>query len=176
MTALKMLRSVEVEDKQFLFSTAQTAQLFQISKSMVSKWKLDPCAKRGRVSLYYLPEVMAFMFGGDGEKLDPSQEKARLDHTRRQIVELQLAKLRGDLVEVGEVCDQVESEYVSVRQRLLAIPTKLANQLVPLDTPAEIQNLLMEACTEALEDLTFEGTNPETKDLKTKGPKAAAQT
>ena len=160
MSSLKMLRELDVKDEQYLFSTRQISYLFKITVDMVIKWKVEPCAKRGATSLYYLPEVLDFRFGPDGQKLDPSQEKARLDHTRRQIVELQLAKLRGDLVEVGDVCKEVEKEYIAVRQGLLAIPSKLANQLVPLDSPAEIQGLLMDAFTEALKELTLESFNP----------------
>ena len=158
MKRFRMIRDVEVEDGHFLMTTRQLSYLFKVSSNQVVKWKIKPCAKEGAASLYYLPEVLAFRYGTKGEKLDPSQEKAHLDNTRRQVVELQLEKLRGDLVEVGDVCKEVEKEYVTVRQRLLAIPPKLANQLVPLDSPSEIQDLLMDACAEALKDLTVERT------------------
>ncbi|WP_131860284.1 hypothetical protein [Bosea sp. BK604] len=59
---------------------------------------------------------------------------------------------QGRLVDIETVARQVEQEYAVVRERLLAIPGKLAAKLVDR-TRSEIEAALLEEITEALDEL-----------------------
>ncbi|AWN43156.1 hypothetical protein [Methylobacterium durans] len=78
----------------------------------------------------------------------------------QRVKEIYLALLRrqeyeveqGKLVQIEAVAAQVEREYAVVRERLLAIPGKLASKLVGLDR-AEIDAALLAEVSEALNEL-----------------------
>ncbi|MBR8030804.1 hypothetical protein KDW59_01815 [Burkholderia vietnamiensis] len=67
----------------------------------------------------------------------------------------------GLVVDVSEVAKAVGTEYAKVRTRLLSIPAEQAPRLHRCKTPAELQDMLQEVITEALEELTRDGAgNP----------------
>ncbi|MDR5757010.1 hypothetical protein [Caballeronia sp. LZ035] len=67
----------------------------------------------------------------------------------------------GLVVDVAEVAKAVGSEYAKVRTRLLSIPAEQAPRLHRCKTPSEVQDILQEVITEALEELTRDGAgNP----------------
>jgi phage terminase Nu1 subunit (DNA packaging protein) len=67
----------------------------------------------------------------------------------------------GLVVDVTEVAKAVGAEYAKVRTRLLSIPAEQAPRLHRCKTPAELQDILQEIITEALEELTRDGAgNP----------------
>lgn len=151
---------VKVFDERLLLPVTLVAHAFDVTMDAVIKWGIKPVVKKHREALLYLPEVIGnrMGFGEDGApKLNPAQEKALLDRTRRERAEIELAKERGEIVSVGDVVADLEKELVTVRQRLLAIPNKLARQLVPMDKPQEIQDLLYNALLDALKDLNYGG-------------------
>lgn len=94
----------------------------------------------------------------------PLDELAKdLDWTHAEaarVKEVYLALLRkqefevgeGKLVEIEQVARQVEREYSVVRERLLAIPGKLASKLTGLDRPA-IEMALSKEINGALNEL-----------------------
>jgi phage terminase Nu1 subunit (DNA packaging protein) len=63
----------------------------------------------------------------------------------------------GLVIDVGEVARVVGGEYAKVRTRLLSIPAEQAPRLHRCKTPAELQDMLQEVITEALEELTRDG-------------------
>lgn len=75
--------------------------------------------------------------------------------------QLEYDKESGLVVEVAEVSAAVGAEYAKVRTRLLSIPAEQAPRLHRCKTPAELQDMLQEIITEALEELTRDGAgNP----------------
>lgn len=67
----------------------------------------------------------------------------------------------GLVIDVAEVAKAVGNEYAKVRTRLLSIPAEQAPRLHRCKTPAELQDMLQEVITEALEELTRDGAgNP----------------
>lgn len=63
----------------------------------------------------------------------------------------------GLVIDVAEVAKAVGTEYAKVRTRLLSIPAEQAPRLHRCKTPAELQDMLQEVITEALEELTRDG-------------------
>ena len=163
---------VSVFDERLLLPRRLVAKAYGVGPDSVGKWELKPVIRKGKEALYYLPEVISLRQGGDGTRLDPAQEKAKLDQVRREQAELALRKSQGQIVEIDEVCMELEKELVSVRQRLLSLPTKLARPIILAETPQEAQDILADAIAKALKDLNygerinFAGQGAESKDAK----------
>jgi phage terminase Nu1 subunit (DNA packaging protein) len=77
------------------------------------------------------------------------------------MAQLEYDRDSGLVVDVTEVAKAVGTEYAKVRTRLLSIPAEQAPRLHRCKTPAELQDMLQEIITEALEELTRDGAgNP----------------
>ena len=77
------------------------------------------------------------------------------------MAQLEYDRDSGLVVDVTEVAKAVGAEYAKVRTRLLSIPAEQAPRLHRCKTPAELQDMLQEIITEALEELTRDGAgNP----------------
>jgi hypothetical protein len=77
------------------------------------------------------------------------------------MAQLEYDRDSGLVVDVTEVARAVGAEYAKVRTRLLSIPAEQAPRLHRCKTPAELQDMLQEIITEALEELTRDGAgNP----------------
>lgn len=86
-------------------------------------------------------------------ELDLQAERARLAKEQADAKEMENAIERGDLVYIESVAKQIEGQLTKVRTKLLAIPTKYAPELHATATAREIQLLLEQAITEALNEL-----------------------
>lgn len=151
---------VDVYSERLLIPTALIAHAFDVTLDAVIKWGIRPVVKESQTALLYLPEVIAHRlgFGEDGApKLNPAQEKALLDRTRRERAEIELSLERGEVVKVDDVCKELERELIIVRQKLLAAPSKLARTLSTIDKPNEIQDILTSAIVDALKGLNYGG-------------------
>jgi hypothetical protein len=71
-------------------------------------------------------------------------EKAELEYKIRN----------AQLVQIDQVAQEVEKEYSTVRTLLLALPAKLAPEIMMLDTELEIKNCIENAIYNALKNLT----------------------
>ena len=84
--------------------------------------------------------------------------KAREDAQRAQISKereaLELAQMRGELIEIAEVARMVSDEYAAIRAKLLSLPSKLASPLAAESTVSGCQALLVQSIREALRELT----------------------
>lgn len=77
------------------------------------------------------------------------------------MAQLEYDRDSGLVVDVADVAKAVGTEYAKVRTRLLSIPAEQAPRLHRCKTPAELQDMLQEVITEALEELTRDGAgNP----------------
>ncbi len=79
--------------------------------------------------------------------------KTRREMAMAEKAELDLRSRRGELLEVEVVRKAVFDIMRSVRERLFAIPTRLAPELAGANTPAKVRVLLEGALEEALADL-----------------------
>ncbi len=84
------------------------------------------------------------------------EEKLRYDTARADKMELEVAKRRGELIEVESVAKVIEQEYSAVRAALFAIPIKMAMVLAPLTQPTEIKRELEDSINEVLQELSAE--------------------
>lgn len=83
--------------------------------------------------------------------LDPTQQRAALENARTRKIELEIAKLEGDLLDAGLVRRAVEDMIGRARARLLAIPGAQAGRANPEDpkrAEAAIRDGIYDALTE----------------------------
>jgi len=85
----------------------------------------------------------------------------RLDRSKRTIsrcsISFEYDQKSGAVVLVADVAAAVGKEYSQVRTRLLAIPAEQAPRIHRLKTVTEVQDVLQELITEALEELVSDG-------------------
>lgn len=65
----------------------------------------------------------------DGELLDPVAEKAKLDKERRVKVELENAKVRGELLDASEVRDAFADVAKTIVNALASLPDRLEREV-----------------------------------------------
>ena len=117
----------------------------------VAHLECDDHGVRGK--LYDAPEALRAIFLGD-EGLDPAQEKARLDESRRRLADLEYQKRRGELFHENSVFKVLDSAATAFREGLLTIPGRLANTLATETDARIIENQLFSEIRDQLIHLT----------------------
>jgi len=103
------------------------------------------------VRLAYIKHLRAIA-GGQGAGAGLAHERSALARSQRESIDIRNAQLRGDLVSVKAVAAIVERDYTIVRERLLSIPGKLADELT-MRSRAEIEPIIRSEIAEALNEL-----------------------
>lgn len=86
-------------------------------------------------------------------ELDLGEERARLAKEQADAKEMENEVQRGALVYIEDVAGAIEKQFTKVRTKLLAVPTKVAPEAHACATVKEVQGLLEQSITEALNDL-----------------------
>jgi hypothetical protein len=111
-------------------SVSDIAELTGTGRGTVAK-RLRAAGLAGRDGpknsrLFESVPALRVAFGFDSADLDPAQERAKLDRTRRRLAELQIAEREGTLVARAAVTEQWAATLLILRQKLLAQPTRFA--------------------------------------------------
>lgn len=139
-------------------SAAELVERLGVSKNLVSYMAREdgaPCDHHG----WRWPETMHWYIqrekargrpAGGGE--DASRARDRLETARAEMAELELAKLRGQLMTLEQYDDVVGGAFARVRARLLNLPGKFAGEgeMKPREDLLELAQRLVD---EALEEL-----------------------
>lgn len=97
-----------------------------------------------------------------GHKLDDAEEataqyweeKALHEKAKREIAELKLGKLKNQLHDAADVEMAMTNMIVTFRNRILAIPQKVAPKVIGVTNPAEISDVINTELLEALTELS----------------------
>jgi len=101
------------------------------------------------------------ILSGNVQLLDFDEARCFKENYLGLKAQLEYDRDSGLVIDVAEVAKVVGTEYAKVRTRLLSIPAEQAQRLHRCKTPAELQDMLQEVITEALEELTRDGAgNP----------------
>ena len=123
-------------------------------------------ATRGREKLYETKEALPLIYGvsSGGAQGELSRERALLAHAQREKIEIETAILKADVIP-SDVVKEVWSQLLSAcRARLIAIPSRLATQVISLKTYSEIENVAKELVYDALNELAeFQSENYRSK-------------
>lgn len=150
-------------------SKADLARMFGVSLNTIGQWVNKGCpwitkGCPGKQWTFNTAEVVAWreehvaqQVQGDTSQLDIEEARRRKMAAEAAMMELDLAKRRGEVLEVEAVAEVIGDDYANVRAKLLSLPTKLAPILVGIEDPAECLMLIERGVTEALEELTADG-------------------
>jgi len=160
--------AVKSSDGFRLVTRVQLAQILQKDARTIARWLEDglPVAVKGRggrPSKYDLADCVPWVIerelqirsadtGGTESPLSPQAERAKLDHARRQELELKLRVRNGELVEVESIQAEYADIAVAVKSRLRAIPDAVADQIAGRPAAA-IKALLSSKIDDALHEL-----------------------
>lgn len=91
--------------------------------------------------------------GGSGSE-GYTEQRIRLTRSKADIAELDRARLTGDLLPRNLVIAEETARRLNARTRLLAIPAKMAAQVLSCKDAAEAQELLRREISDALDELS----------------------
>ena len=137
------------------------AAAFDVDVQTILKWERAglPVTRGtpGRPSVYRLTECVKWFVerevrarGGNGSSsLNPLEQRALLDRTRREEIELRLAVRRAELIEAADVDRAWAAIVLAVRERILGLAsTALQQGVVAPDQEAALDRLLRDALVE----------------------------
>jgi hypothetical protein len=106
---------------------------------------------------FWLRDVFDWLQSGE-DTLDPQQEQAKLAEVRRIRIEIQNEILKGELCRTEEVEKLWADQITNAKNRLRAIPHKLAHQVMAATDHAEGLRILERGIQEVLEELAGTGS------------------
>jgi phage terminase Nu1 subunit (DNA packaging protein) len=133
-------------------SISQLSEITGIDRRTISR-RLQPLEPEitGRSHLYETVTALPLIYGHMAEdgSLDLSQERAALARAQRELTELKTAQQQNELVPAAEVEKQAHAAATTVRDTFLALPGRVAGQMVGL-TDQEVELLLAGEVRQAL--------------------------
>ena len=135
----------------------QAADIFGVALTTIDDWRRRGCPseKVGRAVVMDTKKVFKWLMT-DGEELDLQQERAKLAKKQTEKTSLQVDQLKGVLVDAEEVKETWSKYISSCRAKLLALPTKLAGEVITVKTLTEAQDVIKMHVNEALTELANE--------------------
>jgi len=89
--------------------------------------------------------------------LDYTQERAKLTRLQAEKVTLELEQQRGNLLPLEMVIEAWQGQIANARARLLALPPKVAGQVLGMESYVEVEQVIRDIIYEALDELTGDG-------------------
>src|SRR5215469_7783064 len=146
--------------------------LKQVSKALnVSERRVQQLAKEGlpkedrgrydlgKCMLWYIRYLQAALEAsgrrdsGDAEFIGAREERARLLRAEAELKEMELAKQRGQLVAIADVEQEYSNLAHAIKARIMAIPPRLAAEIVGETSRVMAQAKIEKYCKEALAQL-----------------------
>ena len=88
---------------------------------------------------------------------DIAEEKTRLTKAQADKAELEVSELEGQLIPAQLVQDTWTDMVANVRSKLLGLPSRIAHQVIALETYPEAEQLIKENVHDALSELADNG-------------------
>ena len=112
-----------------------------IVEGIAKKWPSDIALRA-----IYQPDIEDY--------LDPAQERAALDRERRKQLELVNAKAEGRLLDAAIVAETWAAQVGIARGRLLALPARIAPNVINFGDLRAIELVIRDAIHDALTELS----------------------
>lgn len=154
-----------------LISQAEYARRVKKDKGLISRHVKHGriILENGKVNPVQADQALGYSSSGDSENVDSEkkgqgknywEEKTRRESAEASLKELELAFRRKELVEVEVVSQEFSKLVDAVRQKLLAIPSKIAPITHQQKTIAATRQIIEQGIHEALNE--FGSYNPKT--------------
>ena len=148
------------------FNRTQISDAFGVSLTTVDKWRKKgcPCVEVEKKFSFTVRDVSDWLRNRDLETdgdLDLSQERAKLTRLQAEKATLELEQQRGKLLPLEMVIVAWQGQVANARAKLLALPPKVASQVLGMESYVEVEHAIREIIYEALDDLASDGVPEE---------------
>ena len=91
---------------------------------------------------------------GNSDIADLDESKRRKVAAEAALVELELMREQGLVVEIEKVSQSLYDELANFRAKMLALPTKVVSDIFAAKSKDEIRNILQDSINEALDEIS----------------------
>lgn len=126
---------VPIRDERLLLPQKCCALVFGVSRQAIAQWPVEAREKKGRIALYYLPDLASYreFTISKHRDLDLQEERARLAAAQADRTELEVKQLKGELIPADEILANWEPIVGAARAKVLAIPSKAKTAIPKLN-------------------------------------------
>lgn len=131
-------RARVTEEIKFIFTTADTCELFQISRETLSNWQKKGAPKAGR-GKWNIKELMEWRFDGkhtDSPEVRKLKAEADLKEAKAAQEKIKLSVTQDEFVHVLTVRSELTRMLANLKKSLLSMGHNIASNLAALDMEA----------------------------------------
>lgn len=131
-------RARVTEEIKFIFTTADTCELFQISRETLSNWQKKGAPKAGR-GKWNIKELMEWRFDGkhtDSPEVRKLKAEADLKEAKAAQEKIKLRVTQDEFVQVLTVRSELTRMLANLKKSLLSMGHNIASNLASLDMEA----------------------------------------
>ena len=142
-----------------------TAAELDVSLTTLDYWRRKGCpyTKEGKTVFFELEELQEWLDDRSGGELNYTQERAKLTKLQAEKVSLELDQQRGSLIPMELAIATWQAHIGNARAKLLALPPKVAGQVIAMDNYLEIEQLVTSLIHETLDELASDEFSEEQK-------------
>ena len=131
-------RARVTEEIKFIFTTADTCELFQISRETLSNWQKKGAPKAGR-GKWNIKELMEWRFDGkhtDSPEVRKLKAEADLKEAKAAQEKIKLSVTQDEFVHILTVRSELTRMLANLKKSLLSMGHNIASNLAALDMEA----------------------------------------
>ena len=142
---------------------SETAQKLNVSLTTLDNWRRKGCphTKTGKQVFFNIGTLKTWLGNHSGGEPDYTQERAKLTRLQAEKVTLDLEQQRGKLLPLEMVILAWQGQVANARAKLLALPPKVASQVLSMESYVEIEQAIRDIIYEALDELAGDGVPKE---------------
>lgn len=133
---------------------------FLVAGSKTVPWEFDTAAVAR-----WREQQAAIAAQGDTSDLDIDEAKRRKLAAEAALAEIDLARARGEVVEIEQVAEVIGEQFSALRARLMAMPSKVAPLVIGVGDLGEVREVIDDHVRDALAELSgfgdADGGDPE---------------
>lgn len=147
-------------ESEMVFSAKQLSDVLNLTPRRVQQLAEDGIiVKASRGKYFAFESIKRYVQTlqekrGDSDKVDYYTEHALLEKAKREKAELELAKRKNQLHDAADVELVLTNMLTTFRNRVMAIPPKVAPKVIGVKNLAEINQVIQQEILEALTELS----------------------
>jgi len=144
---------------------SETAQKLNVSLTTLDDWRRKGCphTKTGKQVFFEITALNQWLGNNISGKLDYTQERAKLTKLQAEKVKLELEQQHGKFLPLEMVILAWRGQVANARAKLLALPPKLASQVLGMESYVEVEQVVRDIIYEALDEFASDGVPKEYK-------------
>jgi phage terminase Nu1 subunit (DNA packaging protein) len=142
---------------------SETAQKLNVSLTTLDNWRRKGCphTKTGKQVFFEIIALNQWLGNNIRGKLDYTQERAKLTKLQAEKVKLELEQQHGKFLPLEMVILAWQGQVANARAKLLALPPKLASQVLGMESYVEVEQVVRDIIYEALDELAGNSVSKE---------------